>query len=392
MDSCLVWKNEYLYLPLGGIIVVFSIWCVVSVVYNNKKSKDMTFGLLFIKRFWLLILPFVLCLIFNILVAVRCCQSWKSFMDWCSELNNNSELNNILFMNLKLLLVSSCIVLIFLLHSVVKIWKHKYKNSSKNKYTSRFQILIVCLILILIIYGIIEFKINKDSFLPLALITTICGWGLQDFFKGVVIRFNLWFNDLLCEGDFVNLSTYGVSGVVEDISLTSVNIRNLDGTILTIPILWFQSGAFVNHRKIQEGNVSGRRMSRSFLIDVQSISVVEDEMYNELLDIKMENRDICKEAIKKYKEEHSEVLNINLFMEYLKGYLISLNGKIVNNEGERFLVRLLESTPEGLPLQISATTMEKDLLSFEQVQSEFVEHVLLSMKWFGLKLYQKRLD
>jgi miniconductance mechanosensitive channel len=246
--------------------------------------------------------------------------------------------------------------------------------------------------LILIIYAIIEFKIDKDSFLPLALITTICGWGLQDFFKGVVVRFNLWFNDLLCEGDFVNLSTHNVSGVVEEISLTSVNIRNLDGTILTIPILWFQSGAFENHRKIQEGNVSGRRMSRRFLIDVQSISVVTDEMYKELLDLKMENRDICKEAIKKYKEGHSDVLNINLFMEYLKGYLISLNEKIANNGGERFLVRLLDSTPEGLPLQISATTMEKDLLSFEQVQSEFVEHVLLSMKWFDLKLYQKKLD
>lgn len=368
-------KYPYVATSIAGIVVIFFIWLVFQC--RNKKSRDMTLGLLFMKRFWLLALPFGLCLMVNIFIK---------------SLDSDFNDNILLLVNLKLLLVSSCIVLIFLLHNVVKIWKHKYKNSSKDKYTSRIQILIVCLILVLIVYGIIEFKIDKDSFLPLALITTICGWGFQDFFKGVVVRFNLWFNDLLCEGDFVNLSTHNVSGVVEDISLTSVNIRNLDGTILTIPILWFQSGAFENHRKIQEGNVSGRRMSRRFFIDVQSISVVTDEMYKELLDLKMENRDICKEAIKKYKEGHSDVLNINLFMEYLKGYLISLNEKIANNGGERFLVRLLDSTPEGLPLQISATTMEKDLLSFEQVQSEFVEHVLLSMKWFDLKLYQKKLD
>ena len=110
-----------------------------------------------------------------------------------------------------------------------------------------------------------------------------------------------------------------------------------------------------------------------------------------MMECTKKQKNICKEAIKKYKEGHSDVLNINLFMEYLKGYLISLN-EIVNNEGERVLVRLLDSTPEGLPLQISATTTAKDLLSFEQIQSEFVEHVLLSMKWFDLKLYQKKLD
>lgn len=267
-------KYPYVATSIAGIVVIFFIWLVFQC--RNKKSRDMTLGLLFMKRFWLLALPFALCLMVNIFIK---------------SLDSDFNDNILLLVNLKLLLVSSCIVLIFLLHNVVKIWKHKYKNSSKDKYTSRIQILIVCLILVLIVYGIIEFKIDKDSFLPLALITTICGWGFQDFFKGVVVRFNLWFNDLLCEGDFVNLSTHNVSGVVEDISLTSVNIRNLDGTILNVPILWFQNGVFVNHRKIQRGDVSGRRMSRTFLIDVQSISIITDSIYEEL-NKKIENEPV----------------------------------------------------------------------------------------------------
>ena len=93
--------------------------------------------------------------------------------------------------------------------------------------------------------------------------------------------------------------------------------------------------------------------------------------------------------VEKYENNYSDVLKIHLYREYLH-YWLATNENISRNS--MVLVRLLDSVPEGLPLQISATIMDKDLASFEKNQSEIMEHVISSMQMFGLKLYQKKLD
>jgi miniconductance mechanosensitive channel len=284
-------------------------------------------------------------------------------------------------------LVYASIILYLVVRLIVRIKRVWYfdKDSEKDTYNHFLQLSILSSIGIFIIFILVEFDIKQETFLPFAIFSTILGWVFQDFIRGVVAYINLRVNGLLHIGDLIALQDSNIEGFVEDVSLTTVTIRKLDMTRYNISIFLLQNGVFKNSHEIQIGRTDGRRMSRSFFIDVLSISNITNRQYNFL----KENIKDSSVIFGKYENNYSDVLNIHLYREYLH-YWLATNENISRNS--MVLVRLLDSVPEGLPLQISATIMDKDLASFEKNQSEIMEHVISSMQMFGLKLYQKKLD
>ena len=77
---------------------------------------------------------------------------------------------------------------------------------------------------------------------------------------------------------------------------------------------------------------------------------------------------------------------MHLFRVYLSAWLYH-NEKVAHEP--RQLVRFLEITGEGTQLQLYAYIKSTSLMPYENVVAEIVEHVMLSMNWFGLRLYQK---
>lgn len=282
-------------------------------------------------------------------------------------------------------IVYALIILYTLIKLIVRVKRIWYfdKESERDTYNHLLQLSILLAIGVFIIFILVVFDIKKETFLPFAIFSTILGWVFQDFIRGVVAYINLRVNGLLHIGDLITLQDSNIEGFVEDVSLTTVTIRKLDMTRYNVSIFLLQNGIFKNNHEIQAGRTDGCRMSRSFFIDISSISTITTEQFDFLKKMIEDNI-----VFKKYENNYCNVLNIHLYREYLY-YWLSINENISRNS--IILVRLLDSSPEGLPLQISATIMNTDLVSFEKKQSEIMEHVLSSMQKFGLKLYQRKL-
>lgn len=298
--------------------------------------------------------------------------------DWCSI---NVKYVNLL--NAFILLF----ILIWLISKVKRMWYFD-KESEKDTYNNILQVLILLSIIAFIISVIIIFDIDKDDFLPFAIISTILGWVSQDFIRGAVAYLNLRYNNLLHIGDLIYLPGQNVDGFVEDVTLTTVTVRSLDMTRSNVSIFLLQNGVFRNNREIQQGRTDGRRMLRSFLIDMNSISIMKKEQYDFVID-KLKSLGEDTTAIEQNRENSLNLSNLHLFRIYLHHWLA------VNNNISRrsmLLVRLLEATSEGIPLQVSAFIMTSKLELFEKNQFEIIEHILLSVKWFGLRIYQKSVN
>ncbi len=249
----------------------------------------------------------------------------------------------------------------------------------------------VALIAILIILGafmayiINVFGITSDNFVAYGLCGTILTLVFQDSIKGVVSYFHLRSSGLLHMGDWIQVPDKNVDGRIEDVSLVTVTVRNWDNTISSLPLSSLQTGAFRNNQEMADRKTTGRHMIRSFTVDMNSIhTMTQDDVkfLKELMDSYGEDTI----SLKMSGNGTSPMLNIHLFRMYLRHWLMT------HDDISRLpclSVRLMEPTAEGLPLQVYTYITSTDSMPFDLIQSEITEHILLTMSWFGLRLYQK---
>ena len=196
----------------------------------------------------------------------------------------------------------------------------------------------------------------------------------KDTILGLVAGVQLSAHDMLRPGDWIMLEKYDVDGIVEEVTLNTVKVRNWDKTITTVPPYVLVSDSFKNWRGMRESG--GRRVARSLRIDMNSIRFCTEE---ELKGFSSE----------KWAEEmvlSGDIVNLKLFRTAVEYYLRTLSG--INN-GLMLMVRQLEPTSEGLPLQLYFFTEEKDWVPYERMASDVIEHVIASLPRFGLRVFQK---
>ena len=228
----------------------------------------------------------------------------------------------------------------------------------------------------------------------LGAMTAILLLVFKDSILGLIAGFQFSANNMVHIGDWIEMDRYGADGEVTDISLNTVKVQNWDKTISTIPTYALVSDSFKNWRGMMESG--GRRIKRSIHIDMATIRFCSDEMINRFTRI-------CylKEYIKKKQEDiktHNTQLgidpddisgrrmtNIGTFRAYILSYL-NKHPKI--NKDMTFLVRQLEPTPNGLPLQIYVFSNDKVWANFEAIQSDIFDHILAVAHEFGLRIFQ----
>ena len=233
---------------------------------------------------------------------------------------------------------------------------------------------IVVFVSVIIIIGVL---INKDFTALLAglgAMATVLMLVFKDTILGVVAGVQLSAHDMLRPGDWIVLDKYGVDGVVEDVTMNTVKVRNWDKTITTIPPYILVSDSFKNWRGMRESG--GRRVARSLRIDLNSIRFCT-------------SAELSRFAGKEWAEGLSleeGTVNLKLFRAAVEHYLRSLSG--VNGD-LMLMVRQLEPTSEGLPLQFYFFTMAKDWVPHEHLASDIMEHIIASLPEFGLRVFQK---
>jgi len=202
-------------------------------------------------------------------------------------------------------------------------------------------------------------------------------------------------NDMLRIGDWIEMPKYNADGTVVDITITTVKIQNWDKTITTIPTYFLVSDSYKNWRGMQESGA--RRLRRHILIDLNSIKFCTAEMlerfsrYEYVADYIASTEARLNEYNKEKRIDPGVMVNghrqtnIGIFRAYLTAYL---KENPYLHQDMSLMVRQLQPTDTGLPLEIYAFSKEQDWEKFEEIQSDIFDHVYAGIKFFDLKLFQ----
>ena len=245
------------------------------------------------------------------------------------------------------------------------------------------QIIILASIGFWIIGFMLIFDIRNDGRMAAALgvIAMVLGWIFQDRVKGVAAFIHLRRHHLLNLGDWIRVPKLGVDGVVKKVTLTTVTIYNWDTTISTIPINALQSEHFMNLQHMSEGKTYGRQLLKSFILDTACIRPIDDADVKEMKSGKHDIQHYLPEE-----ELKAGALNAHLYRLYLHHWLMNQPGI---SHRPRLFVRWAEQDENGLTLEVHVFITDSDWSAFEWQQSQIVEHMITSMEWFGLRLYQR---
>lgn len=198
----------------------------------------------------------------------------------------------------------------------------------------------------------------------------------KDSILGLVAGVQLSANDMLLPGDWITMPKYGADGDVLEVSLTTVKVRNFDKTITTIPPYALVSDSFQNWRGMRE--TGGRRIKRSIFIDMTTVhfcSEREKEMFA--------SRGWIDEAQAK---PETQVVNLYVFRNYLQNYL---KEHPRTHKELMIMVRQMQPTSEGLPLEIYCFSNTTVWPEYEQIQGEIFDHILAVIPEFGLRIFQR---
>ena len=194
----------------------------------------------------------------------------------------------------------------------------------------------------------------------------------KDSIMGLVAGVQLSANDMLRPGDWITMPKYEADGFVIDVTLTTVKVQNWDKTITTIPPYALVSDSFQNWRGMFCSG--GRRIKRSILIDANSIKFCEGKL----------KEDFIRRGLIKADEKEQKV-NLTLFREWLEKWLH--NHPAVHKE-MIILVRQLQPTQLGVPLELYFFSSDTAWITYEHLQAEIFEYIFALLPEFGLRAFQ----
>ncbi|MDM8161301.1 mechanosensitive ion channel [Labilibaculum sp. K2S] len=244
------------------------------------------------------------------------------------------------------------------------------------------------------IISIVALFIHKDP------LTILAGMGafaavilliFKDTILGFVASIQLSANKMVNIGDWISMPSKGADGTVIDISLNTVKVQNWDKTISTIPTYTLVSESFNNWKGMEESG--GRRIKRHLNLDVKSIHFLSEEEIE-----KFEKINLLKDYLIEKKNEirannpegeipvnQRRLTNVGTFRKYVEAYLQE-HPKIHNEM--TFLVRQLQVSEKGLPLEIYVFSNDQEWANYEAIQADIFDHILAIVPEFNLRVFQ----
>ena len=262
--------------------------------------------------------------------------------------------------------------------------KGNYNIIAVSNLTQFANILIYAFGLILGISAVLRLDLNT-IFTGLSAITAVVLLVFKDTLTGFVSSLQIANSKIVRIGHWVTIDQYNADGVVEKINLFNTSIRNFDKTIVTVPTSTIMQGAVKNWNSMAQSNT--RRIKRSILLDVNSFRFLNADDWAHLGELTIMHDYINKRKTGGETQTDKRPTNIGAFRYYLEQYLSS-RGDISPANRDTTIVRQLEMTTQGLPLQIYCFTNSSKWVEYERIQSDLFEHILTVVKIFGLQLYQ----
>lgn len=195
----------------------------------------------------------------------------------------------------------------------------------------------------------------------------------QDTITGLVAGVRLTSNDMLRKGDWITLPKSDVNGIVEDITLTTVKVRNFDNTIMTVPPKTLVNDVFQNWKGMRESG--GRKVTRRVYFDFRHVELVNEELRQRLLE----------SGLAKAEDITSDTVNISLMRRHIERWLAQQ--PTVNPE-MTIMVRQAEATQQGMAVELVFFLRARGGVPFEHAISDIMEYVFATAPKFGLSIYQ----
>ncbi len=247
-------------------------------------------------------------------------------------------------------------------------------------------ILQTCQVILLIIglILIISILINKS---PILLLTglgasaAVISFIFKDSLMGLIAGIQLSLNDMLKVGDWIEMPSRGIDGIVEEVTLTTIKIRAWNNTLQTIPPYLLISEPFDNWQAMFESG--GRRIKRSLNIDITSLAFADDALVERL-----RTNDTTREIMDGVATETIEgvrLTNVDLFIRCINRF-IDKHPRV--NHDKLAMVRQLQPTEWGLPIELYFFTKDVNWVPHEHLQTEIVSHVLALAPLFDIRIYQ----
>ena len=300
---------------------------------------------------------------------------------------------------MKLIRIFEIAIFTMILISLVTTLEDIYNTHETSKLKPITGLVQVIKIVISVMAGLITiaFLLNTSIntiLISLGTMSAVVMLIFQDTIKGFVGSIQLSINDMLRIGDWIVMGP--ADGNVLEINLTTVKVQNWDNTITTIPTYALVSSPFTNWRGMSESG--GRRIARTINIDVNTIRYCTPEMlekykhYALIKDYVTQKQEEITEYNKANRIDTSEIMNgrqqtnLGIFRAYIKAY-INNNPKL--NHNLTMMVRQMQATEFGVPLQIYAFSSDKRWINYEEIQSDIFDHIISAATMFDLRIYQK---
>jgi len=299
---------------------------------------------------------------------------------------------------LALIVVSLAMAISKLLSYANEVYERRPEAANRpiKGYVQVLKILVFCAAAILVIAALMEQS-------PLLLLSGLGAMAavlllvFKDTILSLVASVQLTSNDMIRVGDWIEMPQFNADGEVIDIALHTVKVQNWDKTISSIPTYRLISDSYKNWRGMEESG--GRRIKRPLLLDQNSVRFLQSEEVARfrrfsLLDGYIEAKDA---EIRRWNEQEvvhqadpvnaRKITNVGTFRAYVLAYLRA--HPRVASKGFTLLVRQLEPTSKGLPLEIYCFTGTTNWNEYEAIQADIFDHLIAILPEFGLRLFQE---
>ena len=213
----------------------------------------------------------------------------------------------------------------------------------------------------------------------------------RDTILGFVASIQVSINDMVRIGDWISFDKFGADGDVIEINLATVKVQNFDNTITTIPTYALISDSFKNWRGMDESK--GRRIKRALNIRMESVKNLNQDEVIKLSKIQLIYDYVIQrsDAINNFNQTNSidksllingrNLTNIGLFRKYMETYI---DNHSAINKDLMVMVRQLQPTAYGLPIEIYAFSSDKRWQNYEYIIADIFDHMIASVPDFDL--------
>lgn len=295
------------------------------------------------------------------------------------------------------LIIVAVTVLIKAIFYAVKDYLGTKKRFADKPLNSYFQVIAILLYIVcaILIFSKLTGEDPYKLLISLGAASAIVMLVFKDTILGFVASIQVSSNDMVRVGDWIGMEKYGADGDVLEINLNTVKVQNFDKTITTIPTYALISDSFKNYRGMQKSG--GRRIKRSINIKLGSIRFLEADEIEDLKRIKLLKSYIMErqQEIANYNRTHVDdptmlvngrrMTNVGLFREYVKRYLLNIQS---TNKKYAIMVRHLQPTEHGLPIEIYTFANSIVWAEYEGIMADIFDHVIAVVPYFHLELFE----